>query len=371
MAEGDTMAGSQERKPSGEKFLQLIEAHETRNPDIISVRHTAIKKGPGTFKRAAVLRVASHGAGRPEHDKLSLEAYDYTAGGGFDFEHPKYKWHCEGDEEIERLRVFLEKYVDVSEPGRYAVVPVSEVTAVDMATVAEFLLTNDVDASDIAKLIEGLLVHSDEFSALPSLGEEDQRRMLAAALRAAHRSDALRKLAQLVEEGALETPLQSLLVRNWWLLGGQYVGMIERRHWTERDTVDMLLQTADGYFDVIELKRSTPPVCKRDHDMFSMTAEVNDAVNQAANYIAVIERRRDTLLADHHIDLYKLKAKVIIGRIRDDDPHRDAKRTAIRTYNSHLHRIEVITYDELLRFGQHVVSANRGESRWAGTADSD
>jgi hypothetical protein len=35
-------------------------------------------------------------------------------------------------------------------------------------------------------------------------------------------------------------------------------------------------------------------------------------------------------------------------------------------YNSHLHRIEVITYDELVRIAEHVIDVNKRESGQAG-----
>jgi len=346
--------------PRGDQLLQMIRAHGTRNREIDLVRDTIIKDGPRTFKRAAVLRVASHQPGERSYDKLILEAYDHAAGRGFDLDSPKYRWHCVR-EEIDRLRVFLESYGEVSTAGAHAVVPVSVAGGVDMETVVDFLLTHDVDASDIARIIEGVLVHRDEFSSLPQVDEEDQSRTLSAALRVAHRSHALRRLQELIEDEATEPEFQSLLDRNWWLFGGQYVGKVQRRRWTERDTLDMLLQTADGYFDVIELKRSTARLSKVDHGVVIVSSEVNDAVNQAANYIAGIELRRPSLLAEYDIDFYKLKAKVIIGYVGRGNAENEAERKAIRTYNSHLHRIEVVTYDELVRIGEHIVSADRNE----------
>jgi hypothetical protein len=40
-------------------------------------------------------------------------------------------------------------------------------------------------------------------------------------------------------------------------------------------------------------------------------------------------------------------------------------------YNSHLHRIEIITYDELIRIAENVISANAGESGQEDSATDD
>jgi hypothetical protein len=62
------------------------------------------------------------------------------------------------------------------------------------------------------------------------------------------------------------------------------------------------------------------------------------------------------------IDTYKLKAKVLIGHLRPNEPEVSEKRRALSMYNSHLHRIEVITFDQLHAIGQNVIDANAGES---------
>jgi len=70
---------------------------------------------------------------------------------------------------------------------------------------------------------------------------------------------------------------------------------------------------------------------KTDHRKWIVSAEVNDAVNQAAHYISEIEANRSDLLRRRHIDLYKLKAKVIVGHIEAGEEDEEEKRQALRT----------------------------------------
>jgi hypothetical protein len=50
-------------------------------------------------------------------------------------------------------------------------------------------------------------------------------------------------------------------------------------------------------------------------------------------------------------DPLKIRAKVIIGRDGDENQKR-----ALRRLNGHLHRIEILTFDQLLRIARNVLS---------------
>ncbi len=64
-----------------------------------------------------------------------------------------------------------------------------------------------------------------------------------------------------------------------------------------------------------------------------------------------LDRNRDGILAnDREGDVTKMRARIIIGRDRDDD-----QRDALRRHNGHLHRIEIITFDGLLAIAKRVL----------------
>ena len=71
------------------------------------------------------------------------------------------------------------------------------------------------------------------------------------------------------------------------------------------------------------------------------------------------------------MDLYKLKEKVLIGYVASDGDDVTSKRAALRMYNSHLHRIEVVSYDQLVAICRNVIEANAGESGEESDGDSD
>ena len=65
-------------------------------------------------------------------------------------------------------------------------------------------------------------------------------------------------------------------------------------------------------------------------------------------------------------DTLKIKAVAIVGR--DGDVYQQA---ALRNLNSHLHRIEVITYDQLIRIAERVISIFSGQEATLDIDDDD
>ena len=348
-------------KPSGltdEDLLREIEARTPKIDGCKSIQHAVVKKGPRTFKTASVMQFADE-LGEVTHHELRLNSYRAKRGGGFDFENREARWSCR-DAEIGRLRTFLETYQGATAPGTHAVVPAARADMI--GALLSGLGDAELSTAQLLDVVAALATRATDLRNLPELGEDNALRMVAAAIRVAHRSAALSRLEALVAEDATEQALQTLLDQNWWILGSHYVERIERRHWTTEETVDMLLRTADDYFDVVELKRASPALFKSDHSKWIVSSHVNDAVNQAAHYISEIERVQSYIFQRYGVDPFKLKAKVLIGRIDADERDATEKRRALRMYNSHLHRVEVITYDQLLTIGQNVVDANLGES---------
>ena len=149
-------------------------------------------------------------------------------------------WGCK-DEEIEKLRAFLETFKDADAPGEYSVIE-----GRPSPSLQELLkLLGELDSPNLVGVISVLAERSEDLQTLPPLGERDNRRMVASALRASHRMTALNELRRLITENAEEEKFQMLLDNNWWMLGGQYIEKIPKRHWTDEETLDMMLKSAD------------------------------------------------------------------------------------------------------------------------------
>ncbi len=363
------MAKARHTPPCDAEIIQEIKARATTNlPNCEIIQTVVIKRGPKTYKTASVLQFKNPETGKISHRQLVFNDYPFRVGAGFGWgvEDRLAHWRCENDE-IEQVAAFLASYDQARKPGDYTVIE-----GRPTPTLEELLKAiGTLNSPNLSGIIAALAERSVELRTLPPLGETDNRRMVASALRAAHRMTALNTLRHLIKTEAEEEEFQNLLDANWWMLGGQYVEKIEKRQWTDEETIDMMLKSADNNYDIIELKRSNAVLFKQHRKKWIVSADVNDAVNQAGHYISEIERQRDHFIARYKVDLYKVRAKILIGHVDEDHPDVETQRLALRMYNSHLHRIEVIPFDGLVRICDQVVHANLEESRHSAAAPSE
>jgi hypothetical protein len=135
------------------------------------------------------------------------------------------------------------------------------------------------------------------------------------------------------------------------MFGGQFVGVEKTRILTTQDQIDIALITGDGSLHVVELKRANiPKLVKPYRNHYIVGNEVHEAVSQTENYLRSLDEEAHTIKSKLKFEAHRVFATVVIGHVNhnvedmDDD---DFYRT-LRTYNSHLMRVQVITYDQLI-----------------------
>ena len=88
----------------------------------------------------------------------------------------------------------------------------------------------------------------------------------------------------------------------------------------------------------------------KSHDSYYASAKLSQVMGQVYLYIEEVERNRDLIIAKDRFDPLKIRARIIIGTDGDE-----AQQAALRTMNSHLHRVEILTFDQLLRIAQRTL----------------
>ncbi|WP_327675573.1 Shedu anti-phage system protein SduA domain-containing protein [Kitasatospora sp. NBC_00458] len=203
-----------------------------------------------------------------------------------------------------------------------------------------------------------LLVQNSDIDALMT-GFTSTRKGLVAAEAAVirRRRELIANLRALaLSDGVNETAMQTALGGNYWLFGGQYVGVAERRDLMPLQQHDIPLISADQSLNIIELKGPEAPLVRRhrrNHPI--VTSDVHEAVGQCMNYLRTMDElgaalrtvQRSDLGIDH--DYRRARATVVIGHPdRSGSATREEVDQTIRTYNAHLSRIQVLTYADLL-----------------------
>ncbi|HWE89096.1 MAG TPA: Shedu anti-phage system protein SduA domain-containing protein, partial [Pseudonocardiaceae bacterium] len=88
---------------------------------------------------------------------------------------------------------------------------------------------------------------------------------------------------------------------------------------------------------------------KRHRNKWIPTAEVHDAVGQAINYLVSLDENRERIHDEFGIETRRASAAVLIGHPKCQPQIPEAEISeALRTLNTHLSRVEVLTYKELL-----------------------
>ncbi|MES9589247.1 Shedu anti-phage system protein SduA domain-containing protein [Streptomyces sp. NPDC007076] len=212
----------------------------------------------------------------------------------------------------------------------------------------------------VATAIRGLLaVVENDPDVAASLSELSEAQLLATLTQRARRQADLVELRTAVEDSATsEGDLQKLVQRMTWIFGGEFLPGTARRNLTLRDQLDLTLLRPDGTLHGVELKKADTDrlvIVQRNH--LIVGHEINKAVGQAMNYLRELDEKRSQLLVDLGIDARRASMTVVIGHsafVTNGASSAQIDET-IRTYNSHLTRVSVTTYDRLIGNAQRTL----------------
>jgi hypothetical protein len=350
------------------------------NPNVRKIHQVELKPGPKVFRIATLLEIIDPKSGDFHHYSLKIDHIDRLNTGWF--AKPERSVRLEGDspDEIDRLYRFLHAlYQGKLSTGTGEL----HIIRSDDYAKLENLLSAlpNLPASDKLYLVKMILTrleesssHVSEFVEAFQTSNPETLKHIAVASRMVEYKQAYSQLKSFVSDASTpEITLQEHLKRNPWMFGSEYSMLLPRRNWTRDDRLDyMLRRTVDDFLEIIEIKTAfTEPLFVYDssHDSFYPSSKLSPILGQVIRYIEEIERDRDSILAKDGYETLKIRARVILGR---DGP--SEHQLALRNLNGHLHRIEIITFDQLLRIAERVISvfeADSGQNFEASTTDDD
>lgn len=175
---------------------------------------------------------------------------------------------------------------------------------------------------------------------------------LAAGLRQARRARAVREFEHMLSQDLTESPWQAWFQQNSWVLGSQFVRILDERHIDTQHISDFLMQAYDGFLDVVEIKRPqgglrfwSPSV---DHGNPVPSTDLTKAVAQASRYIYEVEREANSVKFMERVKgVRTVKPRCILIFGRSDD-WSVSQAEAYRILNASYHNLTVLTYDHVL-----------------------
>jgi len=318
-------------------------------------RGAVIKRGRDVTKTIIVTNYGDKLTGEIRKRILRFRTYEHRRGcqPNYDEPDPKTTWWCENDE-IERVLAFLQS--DVARTGRYRIVDTNSSAGI----ILDLLQNGDSDSQELANV---LLQHGSLGDLVTMLSVSDQGSSIAQLAVIEKRRKLISELQALIRDpSATETKIQNLIGNSYWIFGGRYVGIADKRNLIPLDQHDIPLLGADGTLHIVELKGpGIPRLVRRHRNHCIVGHEVNEAVGQAMNYIRAFDELGTTMSGYYRnelgreYDMRRVFATVIIGHpahVTEVGPSGQqvderAIQDTIRSYNAHLSRIEVRTYKDL------------------------
>lgn len=333
-----------------------------KNPNVRKVSQAVLKDGPRAFKIASLMEIINPKTNEFHHYSLKIDHIDRTKAGWFHKSEKSVRLEGEEPDEIEKLFNFL----GAAYQGEFNDVS-GEMHLISHEDYAK--LENLVDAipniadTDKIHLVGALVSQLDENSssissfvkAFEESGSETVQH-IATASRLIEYSKALDELRELVSDPKTgENDFQKHLEVNPWMFGSEYSELLPRRTWTRDDQLDyMLRKTVDDYLEIVEIKTAFEDALflkDSSHDSYYPSSKLSPVIGQVTRYIEEVERNRDSILATDSVDTLKIRARVIVGRDGSKE-----HQSALRNFNAHLHRIEIITYDQLIKIAERVLN---------------
>ena len=352
---------------------------------VISVRTLDVHPGPQKWKTVSLLVIGDTETGEVKKQELRVQTWARKAldeGVGYDFEKDEYHWHCEGEAEIDAVRRFLNEEFEAE--GRYALIREDA----DVTAVLAALSAGGIDPVTLGRLIE---LAGEDSEVVAALAASPGGLLVAEAVELERRRQDLTELKRIVEDpnSTERDDIHPQLRKMGWIFGGRYVGEARRKELVAGDRMDIPLLRPDGSLHVVELKGARIPILVEQYrgtqDRQEVAGEleevplvvgpeVNRAVGQVMNYLTRLDEQRDHILNRTKIDVRRASATVLIGHPGFVKNYTRAETdSTLRIYNSHLARVEVRHYAELidsaeeaLRVAEEVESAEQAD---AGTHD--
>ncbi|MES2109328.1 MAG: Shedu anti-phage system protein SduA domain-containing protein [Bacteroidota bacterium] len=155
--------------------------------------------------------------------------------------------------------------------------------------------------------------------------------------------------------GQAEKIFQNWIEKNIWALGVDYIKKHPARQIGIASESDIIMQTTDGFIDLIELKRPSFELFQYDesHKTYFPSKELSKVIGQCLQYLKILDNYKLVLETTYKFNLLRPRIKIIMGR---SEGFNDLQFETLRMLNSNLTHILIITYDYLYQCGENIIS---------------
>jgi len=182
---------------------------------------------------------------------------------------------------------------------------------------------------------------------------------LEAGLLHAKRVRAIDEFETMLNGDLVESNWQGWFEINNWVLGSDFIRVLDERSIDTQNITDFLMEAYDGFLDVIEIKRPEGNMAfwakSQDRGNYVPSSELIRSVTQASAYIYEVEREANSVKFLERVDgvkTVKPRAILIFGR---SDKWNEKQVEAFRILNAGYHNLTIMTYDHVLERAKRIV----------------
>jgi hypothetical protein len=164
---------------------------------------------------------------------------------------------------------------------------------------------------------------------------------------------AVEEFETMLSGNLVEQEWQEWFKKNDWVLGSEFVKILDEREIDTENIADYLMEAYDGFLDIVEIKRPEEDLRfwadTEDHHNQVPSPSLIKAITQASKYIFEVEREVNSLKFQERVGgvrIIKPRCILIFGR---SDGWTEDQKEAYRILNSSYHNLTILTYDHVLQ----------------------
>jgi hypothetical protein len=253
------------------------------------------------------------------------------------------------DEEFRKLIEFIQENYEPFRAGTKAFIP----------------LDRPLD-DHTAKTLKHLFSHPEKRRLIDFVaGHEIIPAHLILALHQKRRMEAIADFQCMLTQNLTEPHWQRWFQGSSWVLGTEFVRILDEREVDTQHICDFLMQAYDGFLDIVEIKRPGGGLHfwadKVDHGNYVPSQDLTRAITQASHYIYEVERQADSVKFLERVNRVKtIKPRCILIFGRSDQWNAEQCKS-YRILNSSFHNLTVLSYDHVLDRAQRLLRHEDGQ----------
>lgn len=284
-----------------------------------------------------------------EREDICLKLGRYKKSGWFDIpeeletKDPKSELTLD-HEEFKALIEFVQESYEPFRQGVKAFIPLDRPFAVDNATQVKALFSVPEKTNLVRFILDNDIISDD----------------LAEGLRQAKRIRAVRQFRAMLDDDLVEHRWQQWFQENSWVLGSEFVRVLEERSIDTKNISDFLMEAYDGFLDVVEIKRPGGEMqfwaAARDHGNSVPSSDLTKAITQASRYIYEVEREANSvkfLERMSGVKTVKPRCILLFGR---SNAWTEEQAESYRILNASFHNLTILTYDHVLARAERIIN---------------